>query len=98
MTPDDTARGPGPAAAAPAASGGAGKPDGVARLLTLWTIVFVSMMGFGITIVPFPVVAEQFGASPFWITWVAPARSRWHRRSRRRCWASSATAPGASRC
>ena len=58
-----------PAGHAPAASGDSGKPDGVARLLTLWTIVFVSMMGFGITIVPFPIVAEQFGASPFWITW-----------------------------
>lgn len=81
MSPDDRPRGPDaptrdPAAhrapAAPRAGGTASeaqKPDGVARLVTLWLIVFCSMMGFGITIVPFPVVAEQFGASPFWITW-----------------------------
>jgi MFS family permease len=40
-----------------------------AGFVTLWITVFVSMMGFGITIVPFPIVAEQFGASPFWVTW-----------------------------
>ncbi len=40
-----------------------------AGVVTLWIIVFIGMMGFGITIVPFPIVAEQFGASPFWVTW-----------------------------
>jgi MFS family permease len=41
----------------------------MARLLILWLVVFISLMGFGITAVPFPIVAEQYGASPFWITW-----------------------------
>ena len=41
----------------------------MARLLVLWLVVFISLMGFGITAVPFPIVAEQFHASPFWITW-----------------------------
>lgn len=70
MTSVPPPRGPASAAQTPGAvpaPGGDG--DGVARLATLWTIVFVSMLGFGITIVPFPVVAEQFGASPFWVTW-----------------------------
>ncbi len=34
----------------------------------LWLIVFISLMGFGITTVPFPLVAEQMGASNFWKT------------------------------
>lgn len=34
----------------------------------LWLIVFISLMGFGITAVPFPLVAEQMGASNFWKT------------------------------
>jgi DHA1 family tetracycline resistance protein-like MFS transporter len=29
----------------------------------LWLIVFISLMGFGVTTVPFPLVAEQMGAS-----------------------------------
>ncbi len=41
----------------------------MAKLLVLWLVVFISLMGFGITAVPFPIVAEQFHASPFWITW-----------------------------
>jgi DHA1 family tetracycline resistance protein-like MFS transporter len=41
----------------------------MARLLVLWLVVFISLMGFGITAVPFPLVAEQMNASPFWITW-----------------------------
>jgi len=44
-------------------------PREAAGVVTLWIIVFIGMMGFGITIVPFPIVAEQFGASPFWVTW-----------------------------
>lgn len=34
----------------------------------LWLIVFIGLMGFGITVLPFPLVAEQFGASDFWKT------------------------------
>jgi MFS family permease len=34
----------------------------------LWLIVFISLMGFGVTAVPFPLVAEQMGASNFWKT------------------------------
>ncbi|MCU0758267.1 MAG: MFS transporter [Steroidobacteraceae bacterium] len=34
----------------------------------LWLIVFISLMGFGVTAVPFPLVAEQMGASDFWKT------------------------------
>jgi MFS transporter, DHA1 family, tetracycline resistance protein len=46
---------------------------GVFRSLgVLWLIVFVSMMGFGITTVPFPLVAEQVGASHFWKTFGGP--------------------------
>lgn len=41
----------------------------MAKLLVLWLVVFISLMGFGITAVPFPIVAEQLHASPFWITW-----------------------------
>jgi DHA1 family tetracycline resistance protein-like MFS transporter len=41
----------------------------MAKLLVLWLVVFISLMGFGITAVPFPIVAEQFQASPFWVTW-----------------------------
>jgi MFS family permease len=69
VTPDPAAPGHAPDAQAAGAAAPAPGGDGVSRLATLWTIVFVSMLGFGITIVPFPVVAEQFGASPFWITW-----------------------------
>jgi MFS family permease len=31
-------------------------------------VVFISLMGFGITAVPYPIVAEQMGASKFWMT------------------------------
>jgi DHA1 family tetracycline resistance protein-like MFS transporter len=34
----------------------------------LWLIVFISLLGFGITVIPFPLVAEDMGASPFWKT------------------------------
>lgn len=34
----------------------------------LWLVVFISLAGFGITIIPFPLVAEQMGASDFWKT------------------------------
>lgn len=34
----------------------------------LWLIVFISLLGFGITVIPFPLVAENMGASPFWKT------------------------------
>lgn len=69
MTRDDLQQARRPAA--PSASTAAAPPPSgdAVRLATLWTIVFVGMMGFGITIVPFPLVAEQFGASPFWMTW-----------------------------
>jgi len=65
MTPDDIQQSRRPVARTAATL----PPSDVARLATLWTIVFVGMMGFGITIVPFPIVAEQLGASPFWVTW-----------------------------
>jgi MFS family permease len=35
---------------------------------TLWLIVFIGLMGFGITVLPFPLVAENMGASDFWKT------------------------------
>ena len=38
------------------------------NLGVLWLLVFVSLMGFGLTAVPFPLVAEQMGASDFWKT------------------------------
>lgn len=34
----------------------------------LWLIVFIGLMGFGITALPFPLVAEKLGASDFWKT------------------------------
>ena len=34
----------------------------------LWLVVFISLAGFGITTIPFPLVAEQMGASDFWKT------------------------------
>ncbi len=40
----------------------------MAKLWVLWLVVFISLMGFGITVVPFPIVAEQYGASKFWMT------------------------------
>jgi MFS family permease len=40
----------------------------VKSLGVLWLIVFISLMGFGVTAVPFPLVAEQMGASNFWKT------------------------------
>lgn len=38
------------------------------RLSILWLVVFISLAGFGITTIPFPIVAEQMGASDFWKT------------------------------
>lgn len=34
----------------------------------LWLVVFISLAGFGITTIPFPLVAESMGASDFWKT------------------------------
>lgn len=34
----------------------------------LWLVVFISLAGFGITTIPFPIVVEQMGASDFWKT------------------------------
>lgn len=34
----------------------------------LWLVVFISLAGFGITVIPFPLVAEDLGASDFWKT------------------------------
>ncbi len=38
------------------------------RLGVLWLVVFISLAGFGITVIPFPFVAESLGASDFWKT------------------------------
>jgi DHA1 family tetracycline resistance protein-like MFS transporter len=38
------------------------------RLGILWLVVFISLAGFGITTLPFPIVAEQMGASDLWKT------------------------------
>jgi DHA1 family tetracycline resistance protein-like MFS transporter len=40
----------------------------VKRLGLLWLVVFISLAGFGITTIPFPIVVEQMGASDFWKT------------------------------
>jgi DHA1 family tetracycline resistance protein-like MFS transporter len=34
----------------------------------LWLVVFISLAGFGITTIPFPIVVENMGASDFWKT------------------------------
>jgi MFS family permease len=34
----------------------------------LWLVVFISLAGFGITTIPFPLVVEDMGASAFWKT------------------------------
>lgn len=34
----------------------------------LWLVVFISLAGFGITTIPFPIVVEDMGASDFWKT------------------------------
>lgn len=34
----------------------------------LWLVVFISLAGFGITTIPFPLVVEGMGASAFWKT------------------------------
>lgn len=41
-------------------------------LFVLWLVVLISLMGFGITTIPFPLVAEQLGASDFWKTFGGP--------------------------
>ena len=38
------------------------------KLGVLWLVVFISLAGFGITTIPFPLVAESMGASDFWKT------------------------------
>jgi len=40
----------------------------VKKLGVLWLVVFISLAGFGITTIPFPLVAESMGASDFWKT------------------------------
>jgi DHA1 family tetracycline resistance protein-like MFS transporter len=50
------------------AVGAAGGGGGMKRLGILWLVVFISLAGFGITTIPFPLVAEQMGASDFWKT------------------------------
>lgn len=42
------------------------------RLGILWLVVLISLMGFGVTTIPFPLVAEQMGASDFWKTFGGP--------------------------
>lgn len=42
------------------------------RLGILWLVVLISLMGFGITTIPFPLVTEQMGASDFWKTFGGP--------------------------
>jgi MFS family permease len=34
----------------------------------LWLVVFIGILGFGLTTLPFPIVAEELGASNFWKT------------------------------
>ena len=41
-------------------------------LAVIWLVVFISLMGYGITTVPFPLVADQFGASAFWKSFGGP--------------------------
>jgi len=43
-------------------------PRPVKKLGVLWLVVFISLAGFGITTIPFPLVAESMGASDFWKT------------------------------
>ena len=42
------------------------------QLGILWLIVLISLMGFGVTTIPFPLVTEQMGASDFWKTFGGP--------------------------
>ncbi len=42
------------------------------RLGILWLVVLISLMGFGVTTIPFPLVTEQMGASDFWKTFGGP--------------------------
>jgi len=42
------------------------------NLVVLWLVVFIGLMGFGITTLPFPLVVEQMGASDFWKTFGGP--------------------------
>lgn len=46
----------------------ADNPPMVKSLGLLWLVVFISLAGFGITTIPFPIVVEQMGASDFWKT------------------------------
>ena len=47
---------------------GAENNVGMKSLGVLWLVVFISLAGFGITTIPFPLVAESLGASDFWKT------------------------------
>jgi multidrug resistance protein len=38
----------------------------------LWLVVLIDLIGFGLTTVPFPIVMQEMGASPFWITFAGP--------------------------
>ncbi|MEZ5459397.1 MAG: MFS transporter [Steroidobacteraceae bacterium] len=42
------------------------------QLGVLWLVVLISLMGFGVTTIPFPLVTEQMGASDFWKTFGGP--------------------------
>ena len=41
-------------------------------LVVLWLVVFIGLMGFGLTTLPFPLVIEQMGGSDFWKTFGGP--------------------------
>jgi MFS transporter, DHA1 family, tetracycline resistance protein len=42
------------------------------NLVILWLVVFIGLMGFGLTTLPFPLVIEQMGGSDFWKTFGGP--------------------------
>lgn len=42
------------------------------RIGILWLIVLIDLIGFGLTTPSFPLVMEESGASPFWITFAGP--------------------------
>ena len=42
------------------------------NLVVLWLVVFIGLMGFGLTTLPFPLVIEQMGGSDFWKTFGGP--------------------------
>ncbi len=42
------------------------------RIFVLWLIVLIDLIGFGLTTPSFPLVMQEMGASPFWITFAGP--------------------------